>query len=39
MPPERQRAVAEGMDEWVSAAGLGHVAPTMFFEPLPGITD
>jgi DNA-binding MarR family transcriptional regulator len=30
---ERQRAIAAGLDEWISAAGLGHIAPTMFFEP------
>ena len=33
LPPDRQRAIAEGMDEWIADAGLGHVAPTMFFEP------
>lgn len=39
LPSERQYAIAEGMDEWISAAGLGHVAPTMFFEPsLPDLT-
>ena len=40
LPAERQLAVANGMDEWITAAGLGHVAPTMFFEPaLPDLTD
>ena len=40
LPPDRQRALAEGMDAWIAAAGLGHVAPTMFFEPaLPNLTD
>ena len=39
-PPDRQRVIAEGMDEWISAAGLGLVAPAMFFEPtLPEVTD
>ena len=39
-PPARQRVIAEGMDEWISAAGLGHVAPAMFFEPtLPEVTE
>jgi len=37
---ERQHAIAQGMDEWMSAAGLGQLAPTMFFEPtLPDLTD
>lgn len=37
---ERQRQAADALDEWISAAGLGHVAPTMFFEPaLAELTD
>ena len=40
LPVERQRTIADGMDEWIAAAGLGHVAATMFFEPvLPDLTD
>lgn len=40
LPDERQRVLADAMDAWISAAGLGHVAPTMFFEPtLPSVTD
>lgn len=40
LPAERQRELADAMDEWISDAGLGQVAPTMFFEPaLPDITD
>ena len=36
---ERQQAIARGMDEWMSAAGLGQLVPTMFFEPtLPDLT-
>lgn len=40
MSSERQREVAEALDQWISAAGLGKVAPTMFFEPtLANLTD
>lgn len=36
LPPARQRLLAEGMSEWVAAAGLAGVTPTMFFEPTSG---
>ena len=40
LSPDRQRTIAEGMDEGVADAGLGHVVPTMFFEPVTAeITD
>ncbi|HSQ32803.1 MAG TPA: MarR family transcriptional regulator [Gemmatimonadaceae bacterium] len=40
LPVDRQRTIADGMDEWIAAAGFGHVAATMFFEPvLPDLTD
>jgi hypothetical protein len=28
----KQRLLAAGLDEWIEAAGLDHLAPTMFFE-------
>jgi DNA-binding MarR family transcriptional regulator len=28
----KQRLLAAGIDEWIEAAGLEHLAPTMFFE-------
>jgi DNA-binding MarR family transcriptional regulator len=34
LPGERQVQVASGLKTWVAEAGLGDVAPTMFFEPL-----
>ena len=33
LPPARQREIAQGLGAWITAAGLGAVAPTMFFEP------
>ncbi len=40
LPVDRQRTIADGLDEWIAAAGLGHVAATLFFEPvLPDLTD
>jgi DNA-binding MarR family transcriptional regulator len=30
---EQRHVLATGMDAWLSAAGLGDVPPTMFFEP------
>jgi len=32
LPADQQRLLAQGMSEWVAAAGLGNVVPTMFFE-------
>jgi len=33
LPGETQRVLAESLTAWVDAAGLSHVAATMFFEP------
>ncbi|HVX38552.1 MAG TPA: pyridoxamine 5'-phosphate oxidase family protein [Gemmatimonadaceae bacterium] len=34
LPRERQRDLADGLVDWIEAAGLAHHAATMFFEPL-----
>jgi DNA-binding MarR family transcriptional regulator len=33
LAPGTRRVLAEGLRQWISAAGLDDVAPTMFFEP------
>jgi DNA-binding MarR family transcriptional regulator len=33
LPPGMRRTLAEGLEQWLRAAGLEAVPPTMFFEP------
>jgi DNA-binding MarR family transcriptional regulator len=33
LQPGSRRALADGLDQWLAAAGLDAVSPTMFFEP------
>jgi DNA-binding MarR family transcriptional regulator len=33
VPPRSLSALADGLEQWLAAAGLAHVPPTMFFEP------
>jgi DNA-binding MarR family transcriptional regulator len=32
LPPKKQQLLSAGLDEWLEAAGLQRVEPTMFFE-------
>jgi DNA-binding MarR family transcriptional regulator len=34
LPIRQQRALADGLEAWLAAAGLAEVPPTMFFEPV-----